>query len=73
MTKRALRNIKESAIKAFFFTNGILAVIVLVGIFALLLSSAVPAFREIKISEFLGRHAVGSDLSDRGPNTASCP
>ena len=55
MTKRALRNLKESAIRAFFFTNGILAVIVLLGIFALLLSSAIPAFREIKITEFLGQ------------------
>jgi phosphate transport system permease protein len=55
MNKRALRNIRESAIKAFFFTNGILAVLVLLGIFALLLSSAVPAFREIKLSEFLGQ------------------
>jgi phosphate transport system permease protein len=55
MTTRALRNLKESAIKAFFFTNGILAVIILLGIFVLLLSSAIPAFREIRLSEFLGR------------------
>jgi len=53
MTKRELRNIKESAVKAFFFLNGIIAVLVLVGIFALLLYSAVPAFREINLKEFL--------------------
>ena len=53
MTKQRLRNLKESSIRAFFFTNGILAIIVLLGIFVLLLSSAIPAFREIKIKEFL--------------------
>ena len=53
MTKQRLRNIKESFIRTFFFANGILSIIVLLGIFTLLLSSAVPAFREIKIKEFL--------------------
>jgi phosphate transport system permease protein len=53
MTKRELRNLKEKAVRAFFFLNGILAVIVLVGIFVLLLSSAFPAFREINLKEFL--------------------
>ena len=53
MTKQRLRKLKESAIQVFFFTNGILAIIVLIGIFALLLYSAVPAFREIRIKEFL--------------------
>jgi len=53
MTQRELRNLKEKAVKTFFFLNGILAVIVLVGIFVLLLSSAVPAFREINVKEFL--------------------
>jgi phosphate transport system permease protein len=53
MTKQKLRNLKESALKAFFFTNGILAVLILLGIFALLLISAVPAFREVRIKEFL--------------------
>jgi len=53
MTKRELRNLKESAVRIFFFLNGILAVVVLIGIFVLLLSSAVPAFREINLKEFL--------------------
>jgi len=53
MTHRELRNLKESAVKAFFFLNGIIAVFVLVGIFVLLLYSAVPAFREINLKEFL--------------------
>lgn len=43
---------KESAIHAFFFTNGILAVLILVGIFFFLLSTAVPTFREVNIKEF---------------------
>jgi len=52
MTKRGLRNFKEAAIRAFFFACGILAILILIGIFALLLSSAVPAFREVHIKEF---------------------
>jgi phosphate transport system permease protein len=53
MTKQRLRNLKESAIRTFFFMNGVLVIFILLGIFVLLLSSAVPAFREIKIKEFL--------------------
>ncbi len=53
MTKRALRNLKEKSIKGFFLLNGLLAVIVLAGIFFILLTSAVPAFREINLREFL--------------------
>jgi phosphate transport system permease protein len=54
MLSKKRRDIKEAAIKAFFFTCGILAVLVLAGIFLTLLASAVPAFREIRLSEFLG-------------------
>jgi len=45
---------KESAIRAFFFTNALLAVVILIGIFVLLLATAVPAFKEIQVKEFLG-------------------
>ncbi len=51
--RRRGRDIREAAIKAAFFTSGILAVLVLVGIFLTLVATAVPAFREIKPSEFL--------------------
>jgi phosphate transport system permease protein len=54
MRSKRRRDIKEAAIKAFFFTCGILAVLVLAGIFLTLLATAVPAFREIRLSEFLG-------------------
>ena len=54
MRKKKWTDLKEAAIKAFFFTCGILAVLVLAGIFLTLLVTAVPAFREIKVSEFLG-------------------
>jgi phosphate transport system permease protein len=54
MRHRKWNNFKESAIRAFFFTSGILAVLVLAGVFLTLLTTAVPAFREVKISEFLG-------------------
>jgi phosphate transport system permease protein len=53
MSKQGLRNLKESAVRTFFLMNGVLTIIILVGIFALLLYSAVPAFREVKIGEFL--------------------
>ncbi len=53
MRKKKWKNLKEAAIKAFFFTCGILAILVLIGIFLTLLLTAIPAFREIKISEFL--------------------
>ncbi len=48
------RTLKESGIRAFFLTNGILAVIILIGIFFFLLYTAIPAFREINIREFFG-------------------
>ncbi|MGB7294964.1 MAG: phosphate ABC transporter permease subunit PstC [Candidatus Aminicenantales bacterium] len=51
---RTLSGWKESAIKAFFFTNGMLAVVVLIGIFVILLYTAIPAFREIPLAEFFG-------------------
>ena len=44
--------LKESAIRAFFFTNGVLAVLILIGIFIILLTTAIPAFKEIDIKEF---------------------
>ncbi len=47
------RTRREAAIKAFFFLNGLTAILILAGIFVLLLTSAVPAFREVKLKEFL--------------------
>lgn len=53
--KRTARSrLKESALKAFFFANGFLAVLALIGIFVLLVSTSVPAFKEVRIGEFLG-------------------
>ena len=52
MRTKKRRDLKESAIRAFFFTSGVLAVLVLVGIFLTLLVTAFPAFREIKLGEF---------------------
>ena len=51
--KKKGRKLKESAIRAFFFTNGVLAVLVLLGIFGILLVTAIPALREIPLKEFL--------------------
>jgi len=54
LKKKTLAGPKEAAIKFFFFSNGVLAVIVLIGIFALLVHTAVPAFRGISLREFFG-------------------
>lgn len=52
MRRKKRSDLKESAMKAFFFASGITAVIVLIGIFLTLVATAVPAFREIKLGEF---------------------
>lgn len=45
---------REGSVKAFFFANAAVSVIVLGGIFVLLLTTAFPAFKEIRLREFLG-------------------
>ena len=44
---------KENIIRSLFFLNGFLVVVVLLGIFSLLIFTAIPAFKEIKLGEFL--------------------
>lgn len=44
---------KEKLIQGVFFFNGLLVVIVLLGIFSLLIFTSIPAFKEIALSEFL--------------------
>ena len=46
-------NIKEKLIHGFFFLNGVFVVVVLLGIFALLVFTAMPAFKEISLKQFL--------------------
>jgi len=50
--KRNWIRLRESAIRAFFFLNGIMAIFVLIGIFGLLLYTSIPAFREVNIKDF---------------------
>ncbi len=45
--------LKEKAIHGLFFFNGVLVVIILLGILALLVFTSIPAFKEIRLSEFL--------------------
>ncbi|MDY6861477.1 MAG: phosphate ABC transporter permease subunit PstC [Thermodesulfobacteriota bacterium] len=45
--------LKEKFIHGLFFFNGMLVVIVLLGIFALLVFTSIPAFKEIRLTEFL--------------------
>jgi len=47
------RKIKENFIHGLFLLNGLVVVIVLIGIFAILISTSLPAFREISVREFL--------------------
>lgn len=47
-----LNSYKEKAIKLFFLFNGLLVVLVLVGIFILLVKTAFPMFEEVEISNF---------------------
>jgi phosphate transport system permease protein len=48
------RRLKEALIEKFFFLNGVLAILILGGIFALLFVKAYPAFRELGFREFFG-------------------
>ena len=51
--KGLLSNLKEKLIEKFFLINGILIILILLGIFYLLLSESIPAFEEIRLTEFL--------------------
>ncbi len=45
--------LKEKVIHGLFFFNGVLVVIILLGILTLLVFTSMPAFKEIRLSEFL--------------------
>lgn len=45
--------IKENVIHGLFFLNGLSVILALIGIFVLLVTMALPAFKEISLSEFL--------------------
>ena len=44
---------KENMIHGLFLFNGLLVVIVLIGIFAILVYTSIPAFKEIRLAQFL--------------------
>jgi phosphate transport system permease protein len=48
--------LKEKIIHGLFFLNGLLVIGLLVGIFAILVITAIPAFKEIRLGEFLFNH-----------------
>ncbi len=48
------RNLKEFLIEKFFFLNGVLAILILLGIFSLLFVKSFPAIRELGWSSFFG-------------------
>jgi len=45
--------IRERLIHTFFLCNGMIVIVVLLGIFAILVSKSAPAFREISIKDFM--------------------
>lgn len=45
--------LQEKCIHGFFFLNGLVSVLVLLGIFILLIVTSIPAFKEINLTEFL--------------------
>jgi phosphate transport system permease protein len=45
--------LREKMIHGLFFLNGLVVVVVLAGIFFLLITKSMPAFREIRLSQFL--------------------
>lgn len=47
------RQLKETLIRLFFLSHGLLAIFILIGLFVFLLISSVPAFKEISLKEFL--------------------
>ncbi|MFC1855890.1 phosphate ABC transporter permease subunit PstC [Thermodesulfobacteriota bacterium] len=48
-----MKQMKEKIIHSIFFLNGVLVVVVLIGIFGLLVFTAIPTFKEISFVEFL--------------------
>ncbi|MBN1782887.1 phosphate ABC transporter permease subunit PstC [bacterium] len=48
------RHLKEFLIEKFFFAHGLLAIVVLLGIFSLLFIEGFPAFRELGLKAFFG-------------------
>lgn len=48
------RRLKEALIAKFFMINGLLAILILLGIFVLLFSKAFPAFQELGVWAFFG-------------------
>ena len=52
--KRKSRKLKEILIEKFFFLNGVLAILILLGIFSLLFVKGFPAIRELGLKSFFG-------------------
>ncbi len=57
ISRISMSKLKEKLIQGAFFLNGMTVIIVLAGIFILLFRNALPAFQEIRVSEFLGSAA----------------
>ena len=60
-----MRRFKEKLIEWLFFLNGIIVIIILAGIFILLLRNAIPAFHDVKLSDFLTTGYWNPDAYDK--------
>ena len=65
--KDKFEKIKEKAIEIFFFANGILAILILIGIFSLLITEGLPAFEEVNVKEFFTSN-IWNPTSGRQPS-----
>jgi phosphate transport system permease protein len=59
------RKFKERLIERLFLLNGILVILVLIGIFILLLKNALPAFKEVSLMHFLTKPIWNPDAYDQ--------
>jgi phosphate transport system permease protein len=59
------RKNKEKLIEMFFLFNGILVILILVGIFLLLLKNALPAFKEVSLQHFLTKPIWNPDAYEQ--------
>jgi phosphate transport system permease protein len=56
---------KEKLIEGVFFLNGMIAVIILIGIFILLVQNALPGFKQVTLTEFLTTNRWNPDAYDK--------
>ncbi|MBF0619196.1 MAG: phosphate ABC transporter permease subunit PstC [Candidatus Omnitrophica bacterium] len=59
------RKLKEKLVEKFFLLNGVLVILILIGIFFLLLKNALPAFYQVSLKHFLTKPTWNPDAYDQ--------